>query len=73
MHPDVKTLEWIQCDRCNKWLHSDCAGIDAEMVTEDMPFNCGCDIDQSYSYNKYVLYICKQTISTTLQIHSVFV
>ncbi|XP_050957408.1 uncharacterized protein LOC127158281 [Labeo rohita] len=52
MHPDVKTLEWIQCDRCNKWLHSDCAGIDAEMVTEDMPFNCGCDIDQSYSYNK---------------------
>ncbi len=37
MHPDVKTLQWIQCDRCNKWLHSDCAAIDPAMVTKDMP------------------------------------
>ncbi len=56
MHPDDKTLQWIQCDRCNKWLHSDCAAIDPAMVTKDMPFNCGCDIDQScYPYDKYVL------------------
>ncbi len=55
MHPDVKTLQRIQCDHCNKRLHSDCAAIDPAMVTKDMPFNCGCDIDQSYPYDKYVL------------------
>ncbi|XP_058627749.1 uncharacterized protein LOC131537991 isoform X2 [Onychostoma macrolepis] len=59
MHPDVKTLQWIQCDSCNKWLHSDCAGIDPTMVTVDMPFNCGCDIDKSYPYDKTLhLHLC---------------
>lgn len=48
-----------KCDSCNKWLHSDCAAIDPAMVTKDMPFNCGCDIDQSYPYDT-TLSILKQ-------------
>ncbi|XDV11763.1 hypothetical protein PO909_000607 [Leuciscus waleckii] len=26
MHPQIKSLGWIQCDLCQKWLHADCAG-----------------------------------------------
>ncbi|XP_077093816.1 uncharacterized protein LOC143745582 [Siphateles boraxobius] len=52
MHPDLKTLQWIQCDICNEWLHYDCAGINQATVTKDMAFSCGGDIEKSYPYEK---------------------
>lgn len=27
-HSHTKKLQWIQCDYCYAWLHSDCAGMD---------------------------------------------
>ncbi|KAI7789665.1 hypothetical protein IRJ41_016594 [Triplophysa rosa] len=52
MYPGVKKLKWIQCDLCSGWLHYDCAGINPAMVTEDMVFRCGCDIEKSYPFEK---------------------
>lgn len=43
MHPQIQTVDWIQCDRCQKWLHADCAGISIKTVTEQTSFKCGCD------------------------------
>jgi len=67
MHPDVKTLQWIQCDICNEWLHYDCAGINQATVTKDMAFSCRCDIEKAYPYEKYAVDISKQSSLTTLK------
>ncbi|XP_056310315.1 uncharacterized protein LOC130221751 isoform X2 [Danio aesculapii] len=63
MHPDVKSLQWIQCDSCNKWLHYKCAGIDPVVVTDDMPFNCGLDIVQPCPYEKFRSLVYSAVIS----------
>ncbi|XP_065129172.2 uncharacterized protein [Paramisgurnus dabryanus] len=52
MHPHIKTLNWIQCDQCQNWLHTDCAGISLEMVTDKTPFSCGCDTNHKYPFKK---------------------
>ncbi|XP_077051741.1 uncharacterized protein LOC143701947 [Siphateles boraxobius] len=49
LHPHIKRMKWVQCDLCNKWLHTDCAGIDPTTIRKDTPFSCGCD-QQPYSF-----------------------
>ncbi|XP_057177887.1 uncharacterized protein LOC130546561 [Triplophysa rosa] len=52
MHPHVNTLNWIQCDHCQNWLHADCAGITLENITEETPFSCGCETSHVYTFEK---------------------
>ncbi|XP_049334307.1 uncharacterized protein LOC111190911 [Astyanax mexicanus] len=59
MHPHVKEVEWIQCDICNGWLHTDCAGIIPATVTKDTPFSCGCNMQQPYLYESTLSLIKK--------------
>lgn len=44
-----------QCDLCKKWLHSDCAGISLETITEETSFSCGCDTNHVHTFEKYVI------------------
>ena len=30
---------WVQCDKCQSWLHSDCCGSDSEDF-DSYPFFC---------------------------------
>ncbi len=52
LHPHIKRTKWIQCDMCNKWLHTHCSGIDPKTITKDTPFSCGCDQEQPYSFQR---------------------
>ncbi|XP_038061313.1 uncharacterized protein LOC119732019 isoform X2 [Patiria miniata] len=41
--PTDKTVDWVQCDRCDKWFHVACVGCDYDTVKKDSAaFNCGC-------------------------------
>ncbi|XP_049329319.1 uncharacterized protein LOC103022952 [Astyanax mexicanus] len=50
MHSHIKRVEWIQCDYCDGWLHSDCAGVDVSALDKDAPFSCGCHLPVPYPY-----------------------
>ncbi|XP_072563854.1 uncharacterized protein [Paramormyrops kingsleyae] len=50
MHPEVKTINWVQCDYCDGWLHSECAGTDPSTFDTDTPFSCGCHFPEPYPY-----------------------
>ncbi|XP_067227090.1 uncharacterized protein [Chanodichthys erythropterus] len=50
LHPHTTLMQWVQCDQCNKWLHTDCAGIDPVTISKETPFSCGCDQEQPYSF-----------------------
>lgn len=55
MHPQIQSLDWIQCDLCKKWLASDCAGISLETITEETSFSCGYDTNHVHTFEKYVI------------------
>ncbi|KAL6488972.1 hypothetical protein MHYP_G00027130 [Metynnis hypsauchen] len=50
MHPTVKTIQWVQCDYCDGWLHSERAGIGMLTFEKDAPFSCGCHLPEPYQY-----------------------
>ncbi|XP_076839097.1 uncharacterized protein LOC143484316 [Brachyhypopomus gauderio] len=52
MHSHIKRVEWIQCDYCDGWLHSDCAGVTVSTLYKDAPFSCGCHLPMPYPYER---------------------
>ncbi|XP_076866870.1 uncharacterized protein LOC143518315 [Brachyhypopomus gauderio] len=49
LYPDVSTFNWVQCDICEMWLHTDCAGVQQENL-QNTSFKCGCDMPSPYPY-----------------------
>lgn len=37
---NLQRVDWIQCDDCQSWLHSVCAGVSADSVAADKEFWC---------------------------------
>ena len=55
LYPDVQSLEWLQCQTCDGWLHKDCAGC-PQYANES--FNCGCtDPNDCTRYHTLVKYL----------------
>ncbi|KAK2138217.1 hypothetical protein NP493_8260g00004 [Ridgeia piscesae] len=41
--PDNDEISWVQCDDCDKWYHTLCAGCNYNIVKEQTTeFRCGC-------------------------------
>ena len=43
-----ETVEWIQCDLCNGWLHCACMGIPLKFFKNGKPFTCCSDNPASH-------------------------
>ncbi|XP_041348681.1 lysine-specific demethylase 5A-like isoform X2 [Gigantopelta aegis] len=40
LKPVGEEVNWVQCDKCEKWLHLLCVGLSKEEVSEDMDYVC---------------------------------
>ncbi|XP_072572010.1 uncharacterized protein [Paramormyrops kingsleyae] len=50
LYPEVTVLSWVQCDHCNGWLHTDCAGVQEKSLKGS--FNCGCQLPLQRSFDR---------------------
>lgn len=35
LQPEGEEVDWVQCDRCNRWFHMICVGVSAELAAEE--------------------------------------
>jgi len=43
LRPPGKRIQWVACDACDEWYHTECVGVSFEDVNKkDFEFFCGC-------------------------------
>ncbi|KAL7831202.1 hypothetical protein SRHO_G00307050 [Serrasalmus rhombeus] len=61
LYPDVSKFTWVQCEVCEKWLHTDCAGVQQEDLL-NKSFKCGCDKPYPYPHTKLLSILCQKGV-----------
>lgn len=49
LHPTGKLVSWVACDKCNKWFHQSCVGIDSKSLDKEDKYFC--DVCRNNSNN----------------------